>query len=85
MYCYRFGGFCTEVDRFDATLFRLSPADAAAIDPQQRMLMEQSFLALQDAEQRVGQAVATNTGAAWISKINLEYCSSSMPCSMNLL
>ena len=51
-----------DVDRFDAELFRLSPADAAAIDPQQRLLMEESFLALQDAEQRAGQAVSNNTG-----------------------
>ena len=51
-----------EVDQFDAELFRLSPTDAAAIDPQQRLLMEESFLALQDAEQRMGQAVLSNTG-----------------------
>ena len=52
-----------DVDTFDASLFRLSPADATAIDPQQRLLMEESYLALQDAEHCMGQPVAANTGA----------------------
>ena len=58
----RFGGFCDNVDLLDAAVFRLSATEAAAIDPQQRMLLEQSFLALQDAEGHLGRAVPAASG-----------------------
>ena len=45
----RFGGFCTGVEAFDAEMFRFAPAEAAATDPAQRKLMEQTALALSDA------------------------------------
>ncbi|KAK9803914.1 hypothetical protein WJX72_004698 [[Myrmecia] bisecta] len=46
----RFGGFCANVDQFDAELFHMSPVEASATDPQQRVLMEETYKALNDAQ-----------------------------------
>ena len=41
------GGYLTSIDTFDADLFRISPAEAASIDPQHRLLLEVCWEALE--------------------------------------
>ena len=41
------GGYLTSIDTFDADLFRISPAEAATIDPQHRLLLEVCWEALE--------------------------------------
>jgi acyl transferase domain-containing protein len=43
----RFAALADGIDRFDAAAFRLGPAESAAMDPQQRILLEQVHAALQ--------------------------------------
>ena len=45
----RFAAFIDDVDRFDAPFFRISPVEAQHLDPQQRLMLETSWQALEDA------------------------------------
>lgn len=47
----RHGAFCAGVDRFDADFFNIAPREAHAMDPQQRVLLEVSWEALERANQ----------------------------------
>ena len=45
----RFAAFIDDVDRFDAEFFRISPVEAQYLDPQQRIMLETSWQALENA------------------------------------
>src|ERR1043165_8828149 len=58
----RSGGFLGAVDTFDADFFGIAPREAIAMDPQQRMLLELSWEALEDAGQPAGGLSGSRTG-----------------------
>ena len=62
----KWGGYVDDIDRFDPGVFGISPREAARIDPQQRMLLEVTWRALEDAgrpiESVAGRPVAVFTG-----------------------
>ncbi len=59
----RFGGFCDNVDMFDANLFKMTYPEADATDPQQRILLEETFIAIEATRADVNESTYTHTGA----------------------
>ncbi|MDC0717535.1 type I polyketide synthase [Nannocystis bainbridge] len=58
----REGGFLGAVDGFDPLFFGLSPREAALSDPQQRVMLELAWEALEDAGVAAGSLVGSPTG-----------------------
>ncbi len=58
----RFGAYLDEVDLFDASFFRISPVEAQFLDPQQRLMLETSWQALEDAAIDPESLKGTRTG-----------------------
>lgn len=58
----RYGGFLSDVDGFDAAFFGISPQEAERMDPQQRILLQSAWHALEDAGQPPAEIRGTRTG-----------------------
>ena len=58
----RFGAFLHGLDEFDRSMFNLSTAEALATDPQQRILLEQTLMALKQSEAAGGPWFGSEMG-----------------------
>jgi acyl transferase domain-containing protein/enoyl-CoA hydratase/carnithine racemase/acyl carrier protein/NAD(P)-dependent dehydrogenase (short-subunit alcohol dehydrogenase family) len=56
------GAFLDDVAAFDAPFFRISPAEAESMDPQQRMLLELSWHAIEHAGYAADKLAGSRTG-----------------------
>ena len=57
-----YGGFLSGLDRFDALFFGISPREARSLDPQQRLVLEVSWEALEDAAVPPDRLAGSQTG-----------------------
>ncbi|QFU93021.1 type I polyketide synthase [Amycolatopsis sp. YIM 10] len=60
--CSRWGGLLSDVDRFDADLFGITPREVERLDPQQRLVLEVAWEALEDAALIPADLAGSRTG-----------------------
>ena len=70
--CTRYGGFLERVDEFDAAFFGISSREARFMDPQQRVVLEVVWEALEDAGTAPTSLAGTKTGV-FIGISNYDY------------
>ncbi|MFC8729769.1 type I polyketide synthase [Streptomyces bacillaris] len=68
----RKGGFVRDVEGFDAAFFGLSPREALSLDPQQRLVLEVVWEALERAHLRTASLEGSNTGV-YIGAMSSDY------------
>ena len=68
----RYGGFIDRIDGFDCDFFGISPREAALMDPQQRLMLELCWEALEDAVVPPEDLRGTQTGV-FVGSISSDY------------
>ena len=68
----RFGGFLEGIDQFDAEFFGISPQVAMRTDPQERLLMEATWQAMEDAGIPDHAVRGSNTGV-YTTSVTADY------------
>lgn len=59
---YQEGGYLKQVDKFDHEYFKISPSEAEIMDPAQRLFLQQSIKAIEDAGYSPEMIRGSNTG-----------------------
>lgn len=65
----KWGGFISDIDKFEPLFFNISPKEAELMDPQERLFLEQVWYTLEDAgyskESLSGNPVGVYVGVMW--------------------
>ncbi len=70
--CTDSGGYLDDIDKFDPAFFSISPKEANYVDPQQRMMLELTWEALESANIDPLQLSGTS-GAVYVGMSSLDY------------
>lgn len=65
----RLSSFVEDIDTFDNYIFKLTPAEACAMDPQLRLLLEHSLMSMQQGQSSIGRLFDTKTGVHWYAMV----------------
>ncbi len=68
----RWGGFLEHLDRFDASFFGISPREAPHLDPRQRLTLEVTWEALEDAGIPFNRLMGSRTGV-FVATLSADY------------
>ncbi|MFY2558579.1 amino acid adenylation domain-containing protein [Corallococcus terminator] len=66
------GGFISDVDKFDAAFFNISPREARTMDPRQRLSLETVYKTFEDAGYKPADFSGTRTGV-FLGAISSDY------------
>lgn len=80
----RWGGFMDDVREFDAELFGIVPREAATMDPQQRILLETTWAALEDSALAADRLRSTRTGV-YVGMCSSDYFRQLMSSDINTI
>ena len=69
----KWGGFVEHIAEFDAGFFRISPREAPCVDPQQRLVLQTAWEALEDAGETLESIRGTNAGV-FVGVSANDYC-----------
>ena len=69
----QYGGFLGAIDRFDPLFFGIAPADAAAIDPQERLFLETAWHAMEHAGTTPARLNANGPVGVYVGVMNTGY------------
>lgn len=58
----KWGGFITDVDKFDESFFNVNPREAELMDPQHRIYLEETWKAIEDAGYKASELSGKNIG-----------------------
>ena len=58
----KWGGFLSDIDKFDPLLFNISPKEAELLDPQERLFLETAWQTIEDAGYDRQRLAGTRTG-----------------------
>ncbi|MGW0932759.1 amino acid adenylation domain-containing protein [Streptomyces sp. NPDC002644] len=72
------GGFLEDLEQFDADLFGISPREAVSMDPQQRLVLEASWEALERSGIRPDTLVGSRTGV-YLGSMRSDYDTGNAP------
>ena len=69
----RWGGFLTDIDKFDPLFFRIAPREAKRIDPQERLFLETSYHAIEDSGYTPDTLSASRRVGVFVGAMNARY------------
>ncbi len=69
----KWGGFLEDIDKFDPLFFKISPREAERMDPQERLFLEISYQALEDAAYTPESLGKTRRIGVFVGVMNCRY------------